>query len=74
MYKRQDFALETLRRQPELLEQFAKGDGAEAFVPPVLAADDPPSWPGQLRRYRAAESTRLVWRDVLGLDLSLIHI
>lgn len=63
-----DFALETLRRQPELLEQFARDDGAEPLAPPTLASDDPASWPGQLRRYRAAESTRLVWRDVLGLD------
>jgi glutamate-ammonia-ligase adenylyltransferase len=63
-----DFALETLRRQPGLLEEFARDDGQTTFAPPVLAADDPISWPGQLRRYRAAESTRLVWRDVLGLD------
>jgi glutamate-ammonia-ligase adenylyltransferase len=63
-----DFALETLRRQPGLLEQFARDDGAGTFAPPVLVADDLTAWPGQLRRYRAAESTRLVWRDVLGLD------
>jgi glutamate-ammonia-ligase adenylyltransferase len=63
-----DFALETLRRQPSLLQQFARDEGAAMLAPPVLAADDPTSWPGQLRRYRAAESTRLVWRDVLGLD------
>ena len=25
-------------------------------------------WPMLLRRYRTAESARLVWRDVLGLD------
>src|SRR5690606_30176220 len=25
-------------------------------------------WPALLRRYRAAESTRLAWRDILGLD------
>ena len=25
-------------------------------------------WPALLRRYRTAESTRLIWRDVLGLD------
>ncbi|WP_017911393.1 bifunctional [glutamate--ammonia ligase]-adenylyl-L-tyrosine phosphorylase/[glutamate--ammonia-ligase] adenylyltransferase, partial [Xanthomonas sp. SHU 166] len=28
----------------------------------------PAAWPAQLRRYRAAASARLVWRDVLGLD------
>ena len=63
-----DFALETLRKQPDLLATLAHGDGALPLSPPLLAADDPASWPEQLRRYRSAESTRLVWRDVLGLD------
>lgn len=63
-----DFVLDTLRRQPGLLEQFANDDGAAALALPVLAANDPVSWPGRLRRYRTAESTRLVWRDVHGFD------
>ncbi|RZA27854.1 MAG: glutamine-synthetase adenylyltransferase, partial [Lysobacteraceae bacterium] len=63
-----DFALETLRRQPALLESLARDDGAGPRVPPVLDADSPAHWPAQLRRHRMAESTRLVWRDVLGLD------
>jgi glutamate-ammonia-ligase adenylyltransferase len=63
-----DFALETLRRQPELLAALAHDDGAVPLPPPVLAADESSLWPEQLRRYRSAESTRLVWRDVLGLD------
>ncbi|MEO6102215.1 MAG: glutamine-synthetase adenylyltransferase, partial [Pseudoxanthomonas sp.] len=63
-----DFALETLRRQTDLLVALARDDGALPLTPPLLAADDPALWPEQLRRYRSAESTRLVWRDVLGLE------
>lgn len=63
-----DFALETLRKQPGLLAEFKRDDGAETFAPPLLSADQSARWPEQLRGYRAAESTRLVWRDVLGLD------
>ena len=63
-----DFALETLRRQPDLLGFLADEDGAQALPMPQLCAEDAAAWPEQLRRYRAAESTRLVWRDVLGLD------
>ena len=63
-----DFALETLRRQPGLLATLAHDDGVTPLPPPLLAAGEPSLWPEQLRRYRSAESTRLVWRDVLGLD------
>ena len=63
-----DFALETLRRQPELLATLARDDGTMPLSPPTLATEDPSLWPERLRRYRSAESTRLVWRDVLGLD------
>ncbi len=62
-----DFAIDTLCRQPELLALLAEPD------PPPLALPEldplqPSAWPAQLRRYRAAASTRLVWRDVSGLD------
>ncbi|KAF1716299.1 bifunctional [glutamate--ammonia ligase]-adenylyl-L-tyrosine phosphorylase/[glutamate--ammonia-ligase] adenylyltransferase [Pseudoxanthomonas yeongjuensis] len=63
-----DFALETLRRQPGLLATLAHDDGVTPLPPPLLAAGEPSLWPEQLRRYRSAESTRLVWRDVLGLE------
>src|SRR6185312_6226252 len=46
----------------------AHDDGATPLSPPLLAPDEPSLWPEQLRRYRSAESTRLVWRDVLALD------
>ena len=62
-----DFAIDTLRRQPALLEYLSHPDPASLPLP-VLDPADPDAWPGQLRRYRSAGSTRLVWRDVLGLD------
>ena len=63
-----DFALETLRRQPALLAALAQDDGAACSAAPALIEGRSEQWPEQLRLYRAAESTRLVWRDVLGLD------
>jgi len=62
-----DFAVETLRRQPALLEHLA-GEDPAPLPWPVLDPALPEAWPGQLRAYRSAASTRLVWRDVLGLD------
>ena len=62
-----DFAVETLRRQPALLEHLAAEDPAP-LPEPVLDPAQPTAWPAQLRLYRSAGSTRLVWRDVLGLD------
>lgn len=59
-----DFAIETLVRQPDLLDRL----DAAAVAPPKLEAEREADWPGQLRRWRAAESTRLIWRDVHGLD------
>ena len=63
-----DFALETLRRQPDLLAALLHDDGAAPWPTPALTADNSGQWPELLRRYRTAESTRLVWRDVHGLD------
>jgi glutamate-ammonia-ligase adenylyltransferase len=58
-----DFAIDTVVSQPGLLECL---DGDPRPPPPVDAAAA--DWPDQLRRWRKAESTRLVWRDVHGLD------
>ncbi|OAX88818.1 glutamine-synthetase adenylyltransferase [Xanthomonas nasturtii] len=62
-----DFALDTLARQPALLQHLAQPD-PPALPVPQLDPAQPQLWPAQLRRYRSAESTRLVWRDVLALD------
>jgi glutamate-ammonia-ligase adenylyltransferase len=62
-----DFAIATLLRQPHLLAALLS-DCAVATPPPSLDADNRSDWSTLLRRYRAAESTRLVWRDVLGHD------
>ena len=62
-----DFAVETLRRQPELLAHLSAPDPAP-LPPPQLDPLLPHAWGSELRRFRSAASTRLVWRDVLGLD------
>ena len=62
-----DFAIATLTRQPDLLPALLH-DSASARPSPLLSADNRSEWQTLLRRYRSAESTRLVWRDVLGLD------
>lgn len=62
-----DFAVDTLRRQPALLDHLAAAD-PPPLPTPVLDPQHPTAWASQLRLYRSAESTRLVWRDVLGLD------
>lgn len=61
-----DFAIDTMVRQPDLLPRLLAD--ASAAPMPVLTAENRSDWPSLLRRYRVAESTRLVWRDVQGLD------
>lgn len=63
-----DFAVAALIKQPDLLARCADDDGVAPASPPPLHADNRSDWPALLRRYRAAESARLVWRDALGLD------
>ncbi|MCY7354131.1 MAG: bifunctional [glutamate--ammonia ligase]-adenylyl-L-tyrosine phosphorylase/[glutamate--ammonia-ligase] adenylyltransferase [Lysobacter sp.] len=63
-----DFAIAVLARQPELLARLAADAGASPQPVPHLDASNRTDWPMLLRRYRVAESTRLIWRDVLGLD------
>lgn len=62
-----DFAIDTLCRQPELLALLAQPD-APTLPLPELDPLQPSAWPLQLRRYRAACSIRLIWRDLAGLD------
>ena len=63
-----DFAIDTLVRQPALLPALAADDGEAALPPPRLESEHRADWGTRLRRYRSAGSTRLIWRDVLGLD------
>ena len=63
-----DFAIDTLVRQPALLLRLLADQGAMPAGLPQLHPDHRGDWPMLLRRHRSAESTRLVWRDVLGLD------
>src|SRR5690606_1035876 len=63
-----EFAIDTLERQPGLLRALLADDGTAPRASPELEPEAPADWPRLLRLYRAAESTRLVWRDVLGLD------
>ncbi|MGO1070081.1 bifunctional [glutamate--ammonia ligase]-adenylyl-L-tyrosine phosphorylase/[glutamate--ammonia-ligase] adenylyltransferase [Lysobacter sp. CA199] len=63
-----DFAIDTLARQPDLLLALAADDGAAPLPPPSLEPEQRGEWGTRLRRYRSAGSTRLIWRDVLGLD------
>src|SRR5690606_14385805 len=62
-----DFAIATFTRQPQVLLDLLAGDTGPP-APPRLADSAPGEWGLMLRRYRAACSARLAWRDVLGLD------
>lgn len=58
-----DFAIDVLVRQPELLNQLH--EPLQALQLPVGRE---PEWPALLRRWRQAQSVRLIWRDVQQLD------
>ncbi len=62
-----DFAIDTLCRQPALLQHLAQAD-CPPLPAPVLEPQQSGEWPALLRRWRTAMSTRLVWRDLAGLD------
>ena len=62
-----DFAIDTLCRQPALLSQLTQND-CPPLPLPELDPQQPADWPVRLRRYRTACSTRLIWRDLEGLD------
>ncbi len=59
-----DFAIDTLCRQPELINALDTPGEPAPDLPPGQDAD----WPAQLRRWRTAQSTRLIWRDLHGHD------
>ena len=67
-----DFAVDVLTRQPELLAQL-QADAGTPVAAPLLEPQGQADWARLLRRYRQAESTRLVWRDVVeGADVEEI--
>jgi len=59
-----DFAIHTLAAHPALLSRL-QADAATPVPAPVLDAGNRNDWGRLLRRFRHAESTRLVWRDVV---------
>ncbi|HET6435159.1 MAG TPA: bifunctional [glutamate--ammonia ligase]-adenylyl-L-tyrosine phosphorylase/[glutamate--ammonia-ligase] adenylyltransferase [Xanthomonadaceae bacterium] len=62
-----DFAIDTLARQPGLLQTLLERP-AQPLAAPRLDAGNRADWGALLRRYRQAESTRMVWRDLAGDD------
>lgn len=58
-----DFAIEVLRQQPELIAQLG-----QPLSPLQLPEQQDSDWPRLIRRWRRAQSVKLIWRDVSGLD------
>lgn len=63
-----DFAIDVCLRQHALLPRLLEDDGATPLPPPALTVENRADWPTLMRRFRLAESVRLIWRDVHGLD------
>lgn len=63
-----DFAIDVCLRLPALLPRLLDDDGALRSPLPALTVENRADWPTLLRRFRLAESVRLIWRDVHGLD------
>lgn len=58
-----DFARVVLEQQPALLAEL------DAPLTPLhLAEGEEGQWPATLRRWRKAQSVKLIWRDVCGID------
>lgn len=58
-----DFAVDVLIQQPDLL-----GRLDEPLQSLQLPDGRDAEWPGLIRRWRRAQSLKLIWRDVLGID------
>ena len=63
-----DFAIDVCLRQHALLPRLLDDEGAAPLPPPALSVENRADWPTLLRRFRLAESVRLIWRDVHRLD------
>ncbi len=67
-----DFAIDVLVAQPSLLIGL-QADSQTPHPAPALTPENRADWPRLLRRFRQAESMRLVWRDVIdGADVEEI--
>ncbi|RXR04222.1 bifunctional [glutamate--ammonia ligase]-adenylyl-L-tyrosine phosphorylase/[glutamate--ammonia-ligase] adenylyltransferase [Pseudoxanthomonas composti] len=60
-----DFAIDTCVRQPALLPALLSDASAPWPAPTLQDGEAFEAWQAKLRRYRTAESTRLIWRDVI---------
>lgn len=58
-----DFALDVLTRQPELIACLD-----EPLQVLQLPASQEVEWPSIIRRWRTAQSCKLIWRDITGID------
>jgi glutamate-ammonia-ligase adenylyltransferase len=58
-----DFACDVLAQQPELIRQLD-----DSLQPLDFSGCLEPDWPRLIRRWRRAQSVKLIWRDVNGLD------
>ncbi|HWR96768.1 MAG TPA: glutamine-synthetase adenylyltransferase, partial [Arenimonas sp.] len=58
-----DFACDVLAQQPELISQLD-----DPLQPLDLSGCLEPDWPRLIRRWRRAQSVKLIWRDVSGSD------
>lgn len=59
-----DFAIDTMCQQPGHWSVLEDAHGADL----QFSNDDENQWAAQLRRWRRLQSTRVIWRDMHGLD------
>ncbi|MBP6310261.1 MAG: hypothetical protein KA350_06290, partial [Arenimonas sp.] len=57
------FALDVITQQPELLAELE-----QPLQPLQLLEDQESEWPRIIRRWRRAQSCKLIWRDIAGID------
>jgi glutamate-ammonia-ligase adenylyltransferase len=58
-----DFALDVITRQPELISRLD-----EPLQTLQLPASQEDQWPAIIRRWRSAQSCKLIWRDIAEID------
>lgn len=58
-----DFALDVIAKQPDLLSQLE-----QPLLALQLPATQESEWPSIIRRWRSAQSCKLIWRDIAKID------